>query len=130
MNKLEKNLAYFFCIFFLITNIGCSNNDADLHSLYATAEGKYTVHIFGEKSEREMATEFTKFWNSDNNIDLIETIQLYDSQPKDIKLRKKLKISEFPTIIICDTNEIVKTTQDLEEVYAYFKSVKSAKNER
>lgn len=79
---MNKYLAFFFCIIFLITNIGCSNNDANLRSLYATAEGKYTVHIFGEKSEREMATEFTKFWNSDNNIDLIETIQLYEVNQK------------------------------------------------
>jgi hypothetical protein len=63
--------------------------------------------------------KFTKLWNSDNNIDLIETVQLYDNQPKDVSPRKKLKISELPTIIICDTKEIVKTTQDLEDVYAY-----------
>ncbi|WP_188176597.1 hypothetical protein [Paenibacillus sedimenti] len=121
-------LTIFFCIIILLINIGCSNNDADIRSLYATAEGKYTVHIIGEKSEREMATKFTEFWNSDSNIELIETIGLYDSQPKDVKLRKKLKLSEFPTIIICDTKGIVKKAKNLEEVYVYFELVKSTSN--
>ncbi|MEK5059220.1 hypothetical protein BK126_00090 [Paenibacillus sp. FSL H7-0326] len=105
---------------------GCSGSskEAELSYFLSDTEGMYIIHLFRDSS-RELDNELLEYMNSSEDLlEVIQGIQLYDINTADDQIRaKRVDVEEIPTMLITDNHEIVLRTQSIQEVKNYFEDL-------
>src|SRR5690606_20814891 len=106
---------------FIIANSEANKKDA-LEALLSPYDNTYQINFFYDVFDENYSNHLTSYWNSDDKLQDLLVIQLYNVTVDFNKnLVKFLDMHEYPHYVVTDNESIVLSTSNFQDIEEYFR---------